>query len=124
MISLLYYCLVSAGLKRIPWFPLWSKDGAINGMPISHQESISHPGAGDFCTAGVVIGLRRSPESPGTMQDELHSHRIIRFRRELKLSGSVVAGLCSTKPKSCTEGWGRASGARLYRSFGGVGPCN
>ena len=86
-------------------------------MPISHQESISHPGAGDFCTAGAVTGLCRSPESPGTMQDELHSHRIIRFGRELKLSGSVVAGLCSTKPKSCTEGWGRTSGARLYRSL-------
>lgn len=54
----------------------------------------------------LLLGPCRCPESPGTVQEELPSYGVIRFRRELKLCRLVVPGLGSTEPKSSTEGCG------------------
>lgn len=101
---------------------MWSKDGAINGTARCISGTLWQE---SYALLELLLGLHRSPESPGATQEELHGYRIIRFGRELKLSGSVVARLGSTEPKSSTEGWGRAGqvGAGSVEASGGVEPC-
>lgn len=145
-----YIGLLQPGLKGSLVFLLWSKDGAVD-VQMGQHDVYQALYRKVFVLLELLLGLYRSLQSPGTLQEELRSYRFIRFGREFKLSRSLVARLgsmnritqlqnhqigrkfklsrllvarpCSTEPQSPTEGRGSVGGSRAVETACAVGPC-
>lgn len=103
---------------------MWSKDGAIHGTAVSHQESISHPGAGDVCTAGSVLGSVDLQGVLGPCKMNYTATESYDLEGSSSCLGQWLLDWLLLNTRVAQKVGAEQVGTGLCRSFGGAGPCN